>query len=83
VASKRRSGVRAFLYNNTGRRFDHDSLRRKYHAPIGLPKRTDDCAFLMDRDRSFERLRIDIEPFMGSKPPPATIVALTLLNLRQ
>src|ERR1700726_1787391 len=68
VARKRRSRVRAFLYNNTGRGFDHDTLRRKYHLPIGLPKRTDECAFLMDRDRSFERLRIDIEALHGTQP---------------
>src|SRR3984893_13806422 len=65
VARKRRSRVRAFLYNGTGRVFDHDTLRRKYHLPIGLPERTDQCAFLMDRDRSFERLRIDIEALHG------------------
>src|ERR1700738_2851642 len=67
VARKRRSRVRAFLYHSTGRGFDHDTLRRKYHLPIGLPKRTDECAFLMDRDRSFERLRIDIEALHGQQ----------------
>src|SRR6202163_2736918 len=67
VARKRRSRVRAFLYNSTCRGFDHDTLRRKYHLPIGLPKRTDQCAFPMDRDRSFERLRIDIEALHGQQ----------------